>query len=188
MKAAIALLSDYHVQNVARRMVYEIKRYAGIKFLGSLLPAHVSLKQPFTFEGMETLEDWFESFSRQVAPCRIDLERVYYEEWDKYAIIGFEVLETPLLRSLHNRINEELKEVVHDPTAPHDGDEYRFHLTVELGETGRGNPYKQFYDSLPEKQVGLSFIAEFIALFFYTDGPIEAGSCICYKVLPLTGK
>jgi hypothetical protein len=188
MKAAIALLSDFHVQNVARRMVYEINRHAGIQFFGSLLPAHVSLKQPFTFEDMYHLEEWLESFSKEVAPFRIDLERVYYDEWDNYAIVGFEVLETPTLRYLHNRINKELVSLVRDPSAPHDGDDYRFHLTVELGEAGETNPFKLFYDSMPEKQIDLSFKAENIALFFYKDGPIEPGSFICHKVLPLAGK
>ena len=61
MKAAIALLSDFHIQNVARRMVYEIHHCGGIDFFGSLLPAHVSLKQPFTFEDMDLLEEWFET-------------------------------------------------------------------------------------------------------------------------------
>jgi hypothetical protein len=188
MKAAIALLSDFHVQNVARRMVYEIHRYGGIRFLGSLLPAHVSLKQPFTFEELDSLEEWFESFSREVVSFRIDLERVYYDEWDQYAIVGFEVLETPVLRSLHNRINRELPGLVSDPSASHDGDDYRFHLTVELGEVGETNPFKQFYNSIPEKQVDLSFMAKHIALFFYADGPISTGTFICYKVLPLAGK
>jgi hypothetical protein len=188
MKAAIAVLSDHHVQNVARKMVYEINQLGRVKFLGSLLPAHVSLKQPFTFENMDDLEDWFESLSRQAAPFRIQLEQVYYDEWDRYAIIGFEVLESPVLRALHNQINEELKSFILNPTAPHDGDEYRFHLTVELGEAGDTNPFKQYYDSLTEKHADLSFMAQHIALFFYADGPIEAGSFICYKVLPLTGK
>ena len=185
MKAAIALLSDFHVQNVARRMAYEINQRAGIKFFGSLLPAHVSLKQPFTFENMEDLENWFESFSKQVPPFRIDLEKVYYDEWDNTAIIGFEVLETPSLRLLHNQINSELRDLVLDASAPHDGAEYRFHLTIELGEVGSTNPYKQLYDSLPEKQVALSFIANHIALFLYPYAHIEPGSFICYKVLPL---
>lgn len=188
MKAAIALLSDFHVQNIARRMVYEINQYAGIEFFGSLLPAHISLKQPFTFEDMDLLEEWIESFSREIVPFRIELERFYYGEWDQHAIVGFEVLETPILRSLHNRINEELMSLVSDLSAPHDGDDYRFHLTVELGEVRETNPFKQFYDSMPEKQVDLSFMAKHIALFFYADGPIGAGSFICYKVLPLTGK
>jgi hypothetical protein len=187
MKAAVTLLSDFHVQNIARRMAYEISQYAGIRFFGSLLPAHVSLKQPFNFEDMDLLEDWFESFSRKAAPIRIDLKRVYHDEWDKFAIIGFEVLETRDLRLLHNRVNEELMGLVRDPSAPHDGDDYRFHLTVELGEVRESNPFKQFYDSLPEKNIDLSFTAKHIALLFYADGRIEAGSFMCHKVLPLIG-
>jgi 2'-5' RNA ligase len=187
MKAAIALLSDYPVQNTVRRMVYEISQLAQVEFLGSLLPAHVSLKQPFTFENMEALEAWFNSFSKKVNPFRVELDRVYYDAWDEYAIVGLDVNETPTLRGLHNQINRELKEVVNDPSAPHDGEEYRFHLTIELGKVGYTNPFRQFYESLPEKQVALSFMAEHVALFFYADGPIEKGSFICYKVLPLKG-
>ena len=188
MKAAIALLSDYTVQNAVRRMVYEIRGHAEIEFLGSLLPAHVSLKQPFAFESMDALEGWFDSFSKRVSPFRVGLDHVYYDVWDNFAIIGLSVNETPALRELHNRINHELKEVVSDPSAAHDGDEYRFHLTIELGKVGGINPFRQFYEALPEKQVALSFVAEQIALFYYADGPIEKGSFICFKVLPLGRK
>lgn len=57
MKAGIALLSNFHVQNVARHMVFDISQRAKVQFLGSLLPAHVSLKQPFTFENMDALDE-----------------------------------------------------------------------------------------------------------------------------------
>ncbi len=187
MKAAIALLSDHHVQNIARKMVHEINQRGNIMFFGSLLPAHVSLKQPFTFESLDTLEDWLDSFSQRVAPFRIELDHIYYDSWDEYAIIGLHVVESPMLRALHDQINLELKDLVKDSSAPHDGDEYRFHLTAELGKVGDKNPFKEYYDSQPEKQVRLSFIARTLALFFYADGDIGPGSFICYKVLPLTG-
>jgi hypothetical protein len=83
MKAAIALLSDHLVQNAARKMVHAISQRASVKFFGSLLPAHVSLKQPFTFESMDVLEMWFDSFSRRVASFRIALDHVYYSQWDE---------------------------------------------------------------------------------------------------------
>jgi len=187
MKAAIALLSDYPIQNAVRRMVYQIHEQGEIEFVGSLLPAHVSLKQPFTFTNLDVLEAWFESFSRSISPFRVELNRVYYDEWDNYAIVGLDVIETPILRELHNRINRELEEIVQDPSAPHDGDEYHFHLTIELGKIGSVNPFRQFYQSLPEKQVVWSFMAEHLALFYYADRPIQKGSFICYKVLPLKG-
>lgn len=188
MKAAIALLSDYSVQNIARKMAYELRQFGEIKFYTSLLPSHVSLKQPFTFENMDVLESWFDSLSKRLAPVRVDLDHIYYNAWDDVAIVGFEVYESPALRSLHNQINRELKDLVKDSSAPYDGDEYRFHLTIELGHVGNRNPFKQFYDSLPETQVALSFTAEYLALFFYTEGKIEPGSFTCYKVLPLQGK
>ena len=187
MKAAIALLSDHHIQNVARRMVFEISQRTHVEFLGSLLPAHVSLKQPFTFENMDTLEEWFEALSRKIQPFENQLERFYYDSWDDYAIIGLEVREAPTLRGLHEQINRELKDIVLDPSAPHDGDDYRFHLTIELGKVGTVNPFEELYDSLPEKAVDLSFTARHLALFFYPYEPIGAGSFICYKVLPLLG-
>ncbi|MEO8355438.1 MAG: 2'-5' RNA ligase family protein [Chloroflexota bacterium] len=104
--------------------------------------------------------------SERVAPFRVELERIYYNEWDDYAIIGFEVHETPTLRALHEQINRELKDVVLDASAPHDGDAYCFHLTIELGQVGNINPFKEIYESLPEKKVDLSFMAKSVALFF----------------------
>ena len=168
-------------------MVFEIGRYGEIEFFGSLLPTHVSLKQPFPFENMDILQDWFESFSQRTPPMAIRLDRIYYDEWDQHAIVDLRVQETPALRELHNQINRELKEVVRDSSAPHDGDGYRFHLTIELGKTGSLNPFRRYYESLPEKHVSLSFRAESIALFYYADRPIQPGSFICSTVLPLTG-
>ena len=188
MKAAIAVLSDYKVQNISRRKLYELQQCGAVKFYASSLPSHVSLKQPFTFENLDVLENWFDSLSKRVAPFRVDLDHIYYNSWDDIAILGFEVHETPALRLLHNTINSELKDFVADSSAPHDGDEYRFHLTIELGHVGSANPFKQYYDSLPEKLVSLSFVAEHIALFFYAEGEIKPGSFTCHKVLPLLGK
>ncbi len=188
MKAAIALLSDYSVQNAARKQAYELHRYGDVQFYASSLPSHVSLKQPFTFESMDVLETWFDSLSQRVAPFRVDLDHIYYNSWDDVAIVGFGVREIPILRSVHNQINRELKDLVANSSAPYDGDDYRFHLTIELGHVGDINPFKRYYEALPEKQVALSFVAETIALFFYADGDIKPGSFVCYKVLPLQGK
>jgi 2'-5' RNA ligase len=135
---------------------------------------------------MDSLESWFESLSKRVAPFLIELDRVYYEQWDDAAIIGINIRETPTLRTLHNQINRELQDFIPDSSAPHDGDKYHFHLTIELGRVGSVNPFKQFYESLSEKRVDLSFLAQHVALFLYPYEPIEPGSFICYKVLPLT--
>ena len=185
MKAAIAVLADYHIQNIARRMVYDMSRTFEMEFFGSLLPSHVSLKQPFTFESVERLEAWFDSLAARTDPFEIILDSIYYAEWDQVGFLGFNVVESPTLRTLHNQINGELAEVVEDPSAAHDGEEYRFHLTVELGPIADVNPYKTYFDGLTTHEVELSFRAEQLALFYYADRPITSGSFILYRVMPL---
>jgi hypothetical protein len=157
MKAAIALLADFSTQNFARRMVFELSRRADLEFFGALLPAHVSLKKPFVFEAMPRLEAWFDSFAARTAPFDVSLASVYYSAWEGYGILGLEVVETPILRALHTQINRELPGIVENPSAPPDGDEYRFHLTIELGPTAQGEPFKAFYDQLTDKTVNLTF-------------------------------
>lgn len=187
MKAAIALLADFQTQNIARRMVFEMSQKAEIEFFGSLLPAHVSLKQPFSFESMENLEGWFDSLAARTPPFKIELGPLYYDEWDQVGFLGFRVVETPILRALHNQINRELAQVVNDTSAPHDGEEYRFHLTVELGQIGAVNPYRSFFEGLPEQKARLSFRATCLGLFYYADRPIRPGSFILYRQMPLGG-
>ncbi len=185
MKAAIALLADYATQNAARRLVFQMSQAAEFEFIGSLLPSHVSLKQSFVFEHMPRLEAWFDSFAARTIPFDVTLNSVYYTAWEGYGILGFEVVETPVLRNLHVQINRELLGVVANPSAAFDGDEYRFHLTVELGPIAQTNPFKAFYDNLTDKIVNLTFRACHLALFFYADRPIRSGSFILYRVMPL---
>jgi len=185
MKAAIALLADFPTQNFARRLVFDLYQQSASEFYGSILPAHVSLKQPFTFENLERLEAWFDSFAARTAPCAVQLDSVYYSGWEGYGIVGFRVVETLALSGLRNQINCELPDVVENPSAPHDGDEYRFHLTVELGPTAQGDPFKAFYESLADKTVNLAFRAQHLAMFIYADRAIQAGSFIVYRVMPL---
>ena len=185
MKAAIALLANYPTQNFARRMVYEMRQYAEIEYFGSLLPSHVSLKQPFSFEVMPPLEHWFDTLAMRIQPFEIKLDSVYYSEWEGSAIVGLNVVETPTLRNLHNLINQELEEIVENPTAPHDGEGYHFHLTVELGRIGATNPYKAFYEKLPNKNIALSFLSQNLAMFIYNEHATSPGSYMLYRVMSL---
>ena len=75
MKAAIALLANYQAQNFARRIVFELEQTHQIDFLASLLPAHISLKQPFSFEDMGRLEGFFDSLAARIAPFQIEFHR-----------------------------------------------------------------------------------------------------------------
>jgi 2'-5' RNA ligase len=186
MKAAIALLADREVQNYARRIVFELEREYHIAFLASLLPAHISLKQPFSFEDMERLEAYLDSLAARFTPFQIELDEIYCKQWSGYSILGLNVRETDMLRGLHNQINRELVAIVRDPSAPHDGNEYRFHMTIELGPVDKTDPYRAYFDRLVDKRVSFTFLAKEIALFYYPDK--GRSSFINYKVLELAGQ
>jgi 2'-5' RNA ligase len=186
MKAAIALLANREIQNHVRRIVYDLNRKYGIGFLASLLPAHVSLKQPFSFNSMERLETYFAMLSKDVEPFVVELDRVYHTQWSGYGILALNVRETSALRELHNRINTDVADWFEDTSAPHDGDPYHFHLTIELGSVEREDVYKRYYEELGSKSVSLRFTTREIALFYYAGGP-GAGSFMTYQVLELGG-
>jgi 2-polyprenyl-3-methyl-5-hydroxy-6-metoxy-1,4-benzoquinol methylase len=166
-------------------MVYDLDRQYGIGFLTSLLPAHVSLKQPFSFESMELLEGYFDALAASIPPFTVELTHVYHARWGGYGILGLDVRETDTLRALHNRINKELGELFEDPSAAHDGEGYRFHLTIEMGKVEGQDVYQRYYDEMEDRSVNLSFTAREIVLAY--GGAQGAGSFTIYKVLPLEG-
>lgn len=183
MKAAIVLLADYEVQNFVRRMVVELNQKYQVSFFASHLPVHVSLKQPFSFENLGKLENYFDNLATRISPLEIKLNGIYYSEWDGFGILGLNVIETSSLRTMHNQINSELTNVVKDPSAPHDGKDYHFHMTIELGKVVGKNPYRDYFDHIQNKDIKLSFLAKEIALFYYPNE--DTNFFFNYKTLPL---
>ncbi len=79
---------------------------------------------------MGRLEGYFASLAAQITPFQIKLDQIYSTEWDEYGILGVNVIETAILRRLHNQLNRDLSTLFVDASAPHDGDGYHFHMTI----------------------------------------------------------
>ncbi len=187
MKAAIVLLAGRETQNFCRRVLLKLAIQQPIEFFAALLPAHVSLKQPFSFEDLDALDRYTTALAARIAPFEIYLDRFYSNEWEGFGILGLNVVETSRLRELHDLLNRELPRVVQDANAPHDGSGYHFHLTIEMGKVAGGNPFRQYFDSLPSPVVDMHFEARELGVFFYADERHRPGSFIHYMTLPLTG-
>lgn len=197
-KAGITILADYRVQNFAHQIACELSQKYGVAFFASLYPAHISLKQPFTCEDLPRLEAYCDELAAQTAPFSIELDELYADAWEGNGILGLRVVETSALRELHNRLNRQLSLLFADSSAPDDGEDYRFHLTIEMGkigppdplgetspEAGRAifNPYRAYVESLADKKTGLSFQAAQLGLF--TAAGNEQNRYMLYKVIPL---
>ncbi len=135
---------------------------------------------------MEVLERYFDELAASIPPFWVELDEITYSGWTGYSILGVNVIETPTSRALHNRLNRELSDLTRDASAPFDGETYRFHMTIELGQTEMEDPYLAYFDNLTKKCVNLAFYAKEIALFYYTGK--DHLSFFNYKVLPFTGK
>ena len=137
MKATFALLVDYNIHNFIRKLAVDIHSKYQTGFLASLLPPHVSLKQPFEASSLSKLEAYFDQLAETIEPFEIilthlDLSIASFDD-NELGILWLDVLETQTLRDLHNRVNRELAERFEHTEAAHDGTEYHFHATIELG-------------------------------------------------------
>ncbi len=186
MKAAFALLVDHNAHNFIRKLAVDIHSKYRIDFLVSLLPPHVSLKQPFEIDSLPETEAYLNRLAETIQPFEITLTHLELQtsplDDGETGILWLNVQETPMLRDLHNRINRELSERFENTGAPFDGPDYHFHATVELG----GQPsevYRKIYAEYEHIEVNLSFTASEIAMFYYDDLGGKSGTFITYKIL-----
>jgi len=186
MKAGITILADYTAQNYTRKIACALVQKYHVPFNAVLYPAHISLKQPFTIEDLARLEAYCDELAAQIEPFPIELDELYADEWSGFGLLGLKVVETSTLRALHNRLNRELSQLFSDSSAPFDGDAYRFHLTIEMGEIAGSNPYVAYFESLADKTAHLSFRAEHLGLFYSADE--DQNRYMLYKVIPLSGQ
>jgi 2'-5' RNA ligase len=72
--------------------------------------------------------------ARSIAPFEVQLTELVLEplvfEGKKFGMVWLDVQETPDLRQLHNRLNQELRQHFGATGADYDGEHYHFHLTV----------------------------------------------------------
>lgn len=188
MKAAFALLADAEVHNLVRRIAWEMHLKHGTGTTHCRLPPHVSLKQPFSIADLAGLERYMAELAGSIEPFAIHLTELQVVptvfEGKEYGILWADVEESTFLRSLHERVNNELSRRFGSTQADHDGREYHFHLTVMIG----GKPvevYHRFYRRLADPSLNVKFTTRELAMFVYDEPLGEEGEYLCYRILPL---
>ncbi len=188
MKTAFALLVDHDAHNFIRKLAVDVHSKYQIDFLASLLPAHVSLKQPFEISSLPEAEAYFDQLAQSIQPFDVTLTHLELQigsiDGDELGILWLDVQETPTLRALHDRINRELSERFENTNAPFDGPDYHFHATVELGRPPV-EVYRKIYAEYEQVKVNLTFTAREIVMFYSDDLGSKPGTFITYKILPV---
>ncbi len=190
MKAVIVLLANERVQQLVHDIAGQLEQEHAFPLVSALLPAHLSLKQGFEYEHLARLEEYCAFLASEVRPVRISLDRFYlWSDSPVYGVLGLNAVETGTLRGLHNRLNNELGGVVRDPSAPYDGDDYHFHITIEIARDAASlKSLKKVYESLPKGGLDLGFIASELGLFVNREEDLlEVKAFKLQKIFLLTG-
>lgn len=191
MKATFAFLTDNHIQNLVRKLTWDIhqKYRTGIDFCR--LQPHISLKQPFNISDLEALSKYMDELARSIEPFQVRLPQLELIDATidglESGIIWLSVEETESLRGIHNRLNEELTARFGSVPADFDGDSYRFHMAVSLG----GQPietYHKIIDKFKDKLGNLQYTVRELVMFVYDERSDVNAGYMTYKILPLGGK
>ncbi|MDD3052562.1 MAG: 2'-5' RNA ligase family protein [Candidatus Cloacimonetes bacterium] len=182
MRCTFALLLNDEIHNYVRKKAVQINRVSGNAFFGAILPPHISLKQPFTIEDIETVEKYFDIFSSSTMPVSISTGEIYLMD----NVIGLKIESSSILKNIHFQINSELSDYCLDPTALHDGDSYKFHLTIAMSAYNL-NAFQSAYDQIKDEKIKFNFIADRIVMFISEDDSFP-DKYITYKINHLNGK
>lgn len=188
MRATFALLTDWQAQNVIRKLAVELDSDHKIGLLGSLLPAHVSLKQPFQITSLHAVEAFFDEWAASIEPFDVRFAGLGfpYLEQAGIGIVWFDVEETGVLRTLHDRLDTELAGRFEHTEAPFDGPQYHFHATVALGPWSL-EVHEKLVSQYQGRPLSSGFQVREVAMFYYAADDIAPGTFTAYKILPLRG-
>jgi len=188
MKATFALLADSETHNLVRKLSWDIhqKYRTGIDICR--LPPHISLKQPFDIDDLDSLTDTMTELAQGLEPFQTLLTHLELIEttMDGFhtGILWLNVAETEFLRELHDRVNEELTVRFGNVPAAFDGADYHFHMTIAIG----GQPietYRKIVDEFNDRLVNLPCTVREMVMFVYDERTAVNAGYMTYMILPL---
>jgi 2'-5' RNA ligase len=181
MRVGLALLADRVVANAVNRLAWAVHMRWHNGIAARAYPAHISLKQPFEIgDDLDAILAYSAVFAASLPPLSIALKSLYV--WD--TVLGIDVVEDPLLRGLHNRLNAELPPIFGDVRADYDGDEYHFHMTIALGGANAAT-YQSILAACANEMLPHAFTATELGLFTGYQRPAGDWQFMLHTAFPL---
>jgi 2'-5' RNA ligase len=188
MKATFAFLTDNHIQNLVRKLSWDIHQKYRTGIDVCRLPPHISLKQTFDTSELDLLSEYMAELAQSIQPFQahlthLELVGATIDGLDS-GILWLNVEETEFLRGLHNRLNEELTARFGNVPAEYDGADYHFHMSVAIG----GQPIKTYriiLDEFKDRLVDLQYTVRDLVMFVYDERSDVNAGYMTYMILPL---
>lgn len=187
MKATFVLLADIEAENFGRKCMLEANRVGQIGFEMARLPHHISLKQPFKIANLETLENVFDEYAREVNAISVPLLELNCFPSNVFGYesgcMSIRAESTPQLKAIQQKLFDLLEAILGPCPAEHDSD-YVFHMTIAIGEASYEN-YQKAYQELKKHDFHQDFLFDRLGLLYYDDDNIKPGTYFCYKIARL---
>ena len=184
----IAALLEDDIQNEIRRHVNKINRENNVSVKASLLPQHISLKISFNTDRIEKLEQYFDNIEIEneifIESNGIELLE-QPENGNNSGLIWININENKELRNLHNKLNNDLPKILDISNSWIDGDYFRFHSTIIMGNRNY-EEYQIIYKSFLTDYKDFKTQIKKIALLCSHENKITPGTFYQYKVKHLT--
>lgn len=192
MQVDLAVLVNWEIQNLIRKMILKMHLIYGLDLVSTLLPQHVSIKSAFEVDRVDELEIYFDHLAKHISPFVFELQNIELVNFEKEGVmnevIWINVKENQALNNLHHRVNQELKDSLGIPLSPLDGEVFSFHSTLFYRSTNKVplELYEQAFQEIKQKNLNLTCVAHEIAMFC---SPVKQEnlffSSFTYKQLPL---
>jgi 2'-5' RNA ligase len=189
LKASFILLASPEIHNIVRKLSWDFHQKYRTGTRHTSLPPHISLKQPFPVSDLPALEKYMDELAGSIQTFDVTLGELQilpipFDNYTEYGILWISVVETEILRDLHNRINTDLRQRFGETSARFDGDAYHFHMTVMMGGQLM-EIYRNFRDEIPLEKVNLRYTVRELALILYDEPMGPNGDYLCYRILPI---
>jgi len=185
MKAAIAILSDDQMHNLAMDYALKVHDRYDTGLVAAMLPPHITLKQPFAVKNMAELarvERYLQRFSGKIKPFSLELSGL-----NLFApgILYWDVRKTRELLGLHLDLLAGLKKRFSVlPEQYEGGDAYHFHCTIAYGGASHA-VYKKIIARHGRDDIRYRFTASKLAVFVSADDNHSPGTYFTHKIIGL---
>lgn len=181
----IAALLDDASQNRIRSKTMRLMEQYRLPATAVLLPQHVSLKMTFQCLNPEKLVPYFDALADATPSSDIELnmiEAIPIEDHGKPSgLIWYTVDDDEHLRTVHNRLNDDLPGLLGIRNSPTDGDEFRFHTTLTYG-TLRFEDYQKIIEEEHRHFGPMKATLNRLALFYSHEDHLRPGTFYAYRI------
>lgn len=184
MKACFGLLLDYRMDNLARKMIFDISKKYDVEISNSNFSQYIIASPKIEVEDLSKMEVFLDSIAEKTQPLNVNIEgfalKSVKENNDEYTALTMNISENEELIDLYNSICTELQNSIDKLNM--EGCDFNS-MVAKVSKNINGN--EEILEEVNKNMIDQKYVINEMALL-YTDDDNSLVPNI-YKTLPLFG-